>query len=137
MGVIGTISGYPSNKFAFPRSYITRVGVRSGPAAAIWTDNQVDLVNLSTGALYWTTIFWDTFWTWSSNRYTLDYIVSDCFYFPTPLSPPTPLDVIVVYETDPTTFEGIITVSPFAGQPMLFTHPTPPSPTDFWWPANP
>lgn len=134
MAVIGTKTCFPQAKFAFPRSYILDVGVRAGAATAIWSGRQVDLVNSTTGVLFWRTVFAEKFWPWSSNRYTLDYVAEECYYFPTIVSPPTPLNVRIWYETHPVTFNPMVVISPFAAQPFLYSTPTLPAPSSYWWP---
>lgn len=134
MAVIGTITCFPYAKMALTRAYIPKVGVRAGPAVANWSGRTVDLVDPLSGALYWRTVFYDKFWPWSSNRYTLDFVPEECYYFPVPGGPPTPLNVFVWFETEPVTADAIVVVSPFAGQPNLYPSPTPPAPPGYWYP---
>lgn len=131
---IGTVNGYPSDKFAFPRSYVRSVGVRSGTALAIWTDNRMDLTDPSTGVTYWTYVFKPEFWAWSSNRWTLDWILEESYYIPFVGSPKVPLNVVCIWVYEVGQFYPTIEVNPFPGQPFLNQHVLQGAPPDYWLP---
>lgn len=134
MPVIGTVTCFPSQKFAFPRSYMQRVGTRAGSAAALWTGRRVDLYDPGSGVVYWTLVFKQRFWEWSSNRYTLDWVLEEAYN--TYGTPPAnhPLDVFVWFVYNPTLNVNTIEISPFFGQPFLYDHALPAQDQPYWFP---
>jgi len=136
MAVIGTITCSPSAKFAFPRSYVEMVGLRAGYATAIWSGRSVDLIEPISGAIYWRTVFNERFWDWSSNRYTLDFAVEECYYFEAGTGNHIPLNIFVWWSQHPVTLATMIETSPFTGQPYSYPQSLPSSPGGYWFPPN-
>lgn len=130
----GNMTCFPSQKFAFPRAYIHRVGTRANTSIPLWTGRRLDLYDPPTGTIAWTLIFKEDFWNWNSNRWTLDWVLEASFN--TYGTPPTDhaLDMFVWYVVDPLTGQGTIEISPFFGQPYLFAHDLPPAPPGYWFP---
>lgn len=72
----GIVICYPQNKFNFPRSYVTKLKV---------VTNHINSVSYADGIITWghnppdavdgRTVLKANFITWSSNTYSLDYIV--------------------------------------------------------------
>lgn len=74
------LGGFPSNKFAFPRSYAYQLSFlgdtvdydQSGDTFTMWIDRGIGY-----GITY---VLHPYILPWSSNRYTLDYVVYDCWW---------------------------------------------------------
>ena len=72
--------GYPSNHFAFTRSYITELSImgdtndvdRVGDTFTMWIDRSIGY-----GVTY---VLQPYILPWSSNHYTVDYVVYDCWW---------------------------------------------------------
>ncbi len=97
---IGFQTCIPQAKFAFPRSYVWGVQIQSGAALAVWTDNHMDLIDTMTSYVYWSLTFDPRFWGWSSNRWTLDFVLTEAYYTVPPSPTHLDLPVTVSWRTD-------------------------------------
>jgi len=125
----------PSPKFAFPRSYVLNLAFTAGGWPMTQADNVFTLV-VGSPVVYTEVLeLYPNFFEWSSNRYTLDYIVKSIGYF-TPGGPLSPAGVGVNWfpNDDPPTpsilFDFVATGSP------LRRFSLPPAPPDYWMQAE-
>lgn len=69
---------YPQGRFAFPRSYVAGILVSDQAPQIQQFGNQFRTI-IDISVEYWITYLVDErFMAWSSNRWTLDYIVTSC-----------------------------------------------------------
>jgi hypothetical protein len=89
---IGTGSFSPGGRFAFPRSYIAGVNNYSAGFTLTQSLNQftLDFHPTFSSVYHWT--FDIDFWFLTSNCWTLDHIITECWYNNAPGDPQIPLD---------------------------------------------
>lgn len=102
MPLAGAGTFFPQGRFGFPRSYVERFVITQAfqPVASV---GPVFIMRPTPyGGLTWYLTLKDNFWAWSSNNFTLDYIVEDNYlivdgdptHYPVPYKlryiPPTP-----------------------------------------------
>lgn len=89
---IGTGAFYPGGRFTFPRSYIAKVFNCSAGFALSQNGNKFELSfhPAYPSVYHWT--FHPDFWKWTSNAWTLDHIITECYYVDTPSTVQIPLN---------------------------------------------
>lgn len=95
---IGVVTGQPTQKFAFPRSYIDGISIKSGVAVPVWASNRMDLWDTAFTSVYWSLYFKYDFWEWSSNRWTIDYVLEHAWYGSSDPATGSPLPVYCTYK---------------------------------------
>jgi hypothetical protein len=131
--MIGTGSFSPSGQFNFPRSYVRGIGIQIVSGTIAQTDNTFVLVNPPDPTFY-TLVFSDRFWNWSSNRYTLDWIIEESYYNPGGLGTQVPMPYLLTFYTDTTTPNPYIIFSPFSSPGGVTYYELPPPPPGYWLP---
>ena len=129
---IGTVTGQPSQHFAVPRSYLRGISIKSGAALPVWTDNQMMLWDFTLTTFYWGLIFKPEFWSWSSNRWTVDYMLHDAWYGNTNPILGSPLPVYVSYFGNLGTDQAVIEVAAFGLGDHNYPHDLPPADQPYW-----
>lgn len=132
---LGTGTFYPGGRFAFPRSYIYGIWLSFNNTASVnWTDNRVtfsDSGGVVTGAIR----FVPEFWSWSSNRYTMDYLIDESWYAIAPDPTEVPLPFALIYYIDPLNGRPYFVYQPFSTPGTgEFKHAAPPAPPGYWLP---
>jgi len=106
------VTGYfqPQPKFVFIRSYVTQIVVSDQAPGILFVGTKITtLIDPTTG--YRIEYNLRANWLpWSSNRYTLDYVVESCFWFGTYAGPPNVQDYGVAYLMHPTNFKMSIQI---------------------------
>jgi len=127
----------PGAQFVAPRSYYRTIRIRSGTAQAFWNDNVMSLQPVGGGWPYWVLVFDEDFWPWSSNRRTLDHVLSDAYYqvYPDPTHNNLPVQVWWTY--DSIINQVVLDCAAFGSGSFLQYHSTPPPPSDYWLPPVP
>lgn len=131
------LGGYPGNTFAFPRSYVTQLSVLGDSADVEFSGDLVTMFisrPLNYGVAY---ILQPYIQPWSSNRYTLDFVVQDCWWF-------FGLDgvhhvqdfTVNVWWRGTPARPTLTLVQPLAGTQEAFLD-LPPAPPDYWLPQFP
>ncbi len=89
---IGTGAFYPGGRFTFPRSYLAKVENCSAGFSLVQTYNKFSLsfAPAYVSVYHWT--FDERFWVWTSNVWTLDHIITECYYEQTPDPTQIPLN---------------------------------------------
>lgn len=134
MPVIGTGTFFPQGGFAFPRSYVGNVALPSD-----WDlEAQIDNFFIFNDFRFYNDRifirFLPQFWAWSSNRYTLDHCVIDCYYYPLPSTTPTPTPYSLSWLPATTTHNATLKLlSPFFGSGIQY-FPLPPRDQPYWLP---
>lgn len=134
MPVIGTGTFNPQGGFSFPRSYVGNVAFPADWTLESHTNEQFVFNDFM---FYNDRIFvnlYQPFWAWSSNRYTLDHIVVDCYYhaLPSTVDTPTPFSLTYLPPT-PTHAATLRLLSPFFGSTIQYFS-LPPVNQPYWLP---
>jgi hypothetical protein len=129
---IGTVTGQPSQHFAMPRSYLWGISIKSGAAVPVWSDNQMLLWDFTFTTFYWGLIFKPEFWAWSSNRWTVDFVLHDAWYGNTNPALGSPLPVYVSYFQNQQPEGAVLEVAAFGLGDHIYPHALP-STTDPYW----
>ena len=74
----GFLGAYPQPRFALPRSYAYQLSILDGAAAVTMVDNVITVMFNPLIGYYTTYVLDERFLPWSSNRWTLDFIVAAC-----------------------------------------------------------
>lgn len=131
------LGGYPGNTFAFPRSYMHQLSLlgdssdteQSGDVFTMWINRAIGY-----GVTY---VLQPYILPWSSNRYTLDFVVYDCWWFANFDGIHHPQGFTVNYWWRGSPARPTITlVQPLAGTQESFFE-IPPPPPDYWLPPFP
>lgn len=136
MPVIGTGTFLPQSGFNFPRSYVSSIAFPSDWTLESHAGNEFVFNDF---LFYNDRIFvnlYENFWPWSSNVYSLDHIVVDCYYhaLPSPVDLPTPFSLTWLPGT--TANNGkLVFLSPFFGSSVQ-TFALPAAPSSYWLPAR-
>jgi len=77
VGEAGVCTGIPQSRFAFNRSYIDRFLITQAFMPTDQVGRHFVLRPTPYGGLTWYITVKEKFWTWSSNNFTLDYIIED------------------------------------------------------------
>lgn len=77
---IGTGHFLPSAKFAFPRAYYRGIGFDIAGYTVTAADYSYRWVKVSDPFEIWTIAIDPRFYYWSSNRWTLDFVMTDFYY---------------------------------------------------------
>ena len=129
---IGTGSYFPSGRFSSPRSYIAQVYNASAGFSLVQTDNQFSLsfAPIYPSVYHWT--FDEDWWSWSSNMWTLDHIIIECYYQDTPNPTKIPLDFGLYWQRHTLVDKPYLLFLPNLNPavPILATFPG--TPIDYW-----
>lgn len=122
----------PGPRFALPRSYVVGFTYVSDADFAFMTDNFIFSGFVAIPGFLATKILFANFIPWSSNRYTLDFLVEASFY--TPDGGTTIIDSTcgVEYYNPPATNEFRIRIVDLPGGANTYNFALPPSPADYW-----
>lgn len=80
--------------------------------------------------------FDNNWWLWNSNKRTLDHVVKESWYKPTPSDPETPMDFIFSYNKNVLADGQNVYFYPFGlgGDPVVFDLPK--APLSYWLPPD-
>jgi len=131
--MIGTGSYDPQPKFAFPRSYVRGVAIQIVSGVVVQTGRFFQLQNPPDPTLYFI-VFNEKFWDWSSNRYTLDFVVEESYYQPGGVGSYVPMPFLVTYYTNTPDYSPYLVYSPFSSPGGITYYQLPPAPPDYWLP---
>lgn len=128
------LGGYPSNKFAFPRSYLKQFCIiatsgdveQSDDQFTVWFDRLIGY-----GVTF---ILQPNILPWNSNRYTLDYFVYDLWWhaFFDGVHHPDSYTAAMTWRGTPKRPTLSITLS--SGGTVETFFPLLPAPSDYWLP---
>jgi len=99
MAIYGAMACHPQGVFSFPRAYITRVvfGFDSG-AIITHSDGDFFITDGTNPIVHVVCNFKPNFWHYSSNGYSLDWIVKDWYLLLDPSPTPIPLSFNVDFQ---------------------------------------
>jgi len=134
MPAAGYFGGYPGDTFAFPRSYAWQLSIIGDIDSIAVDGNEITLwINPAIGYYILYTLD-PRFWNWSSNRWTLDYIVTDCRWFAFfDGVPHLQFFTVNFWYRGLTLIPTVSLIQPFAATLEEFI-PLPQSPPDYWKP---
>lgn len=123
----------PSPKFAIPRPYLRGIWLSfDTPAIVNWTDNSVDFADSAVPVVRGRITFAPNFWVWSSNRYTLDYVVIESWYAFAPFTTEIPLPFALTWYYD-VNLSTYLVYNPFSAVGTgAFKHDMPAAPPTYW-----
>lgn len=130
-----------SPKFAIPRQYLGGIEVGNEWTGISMTDNVITLFGTVPHLYYNIFIIRSNVLTWTSNTYTLDYILEDHYSINPPSTSHDPFYVTTEYLGAGAGLPGrvLLRLPGYDHQRAFF--PLPPSPTDYWmngwWPPPP
>jgi len=131
--MIGVGSFAPQAKFAFPRSYIRGIGIQIVSGTITPITNGWVLQNPPSPALYYV-VLEDRFWDWSSNAYTLDFVVKESYWTPDGSPSYVPMPFLVTYYTDTPNKSPYLIYSPFSSPGGVTYFELPSAPPGYWLP---
>jgi len=126
----------PQAKFAFPRSYFYEIVVEDQAPTILRVGNNIHtIIDASVGYGIWYIIN-PKMWAWSSNRYTLDHVVLDCWWEYGFDGVHHPQDYGVAWNGEPLRLKTHILIN----NPFLTTNfarfPVDPQPSNYWTPSQ-
>jgi hypothetical protein len=128
----GTTISSPNGRFAFNRGYVKALAVRAG-GWPVTVD--VTTVSIAVGSplIYTNYIqFEPNFWAWSSNTYTLDWVVAACWYV-VPGGTPAPATWGVNWFANvPPPYPVALDLDPIATDLPYTWVDLPPAPPGYW-----
>jgi len=136
--VRGAITSDHSLGFAFPRSYIqtVNINVTSGNIVA-QSDNEFTVSHPSFPDNIFHLVVDARFWAWSSNAWTIGYVVSDAWlhHVGTGVDEPSPVYIDMPRPPSPWYNQLRLSLYGVGDQNHIFELPSPPS--GYWMPAFP
>lgn len=132
---LGAGSYIPHAKFAFPRSYLAGVWFQFNPGSSVvWTDNFAAVTDVGGVITAGIEIAPEAF-AWSSNCYTLDFLITQSWYKIAPSPVEIPLPFALIWYTDPDTVIPYVVYQPFSAENTgNYKHLLPGAPDDYWGP---
>lgn len=131
---IGTGTFFPQGQFSFIRPYVGNFAVPS-----VWNleSHSAHQFVFNDFGIYNDRIFinlFPAFWGWTTNNYTLDHIVTDCYYhaLPSTVDTPTPFSLTFVPAT-PTRLATLKLLSPYFATTLQY-FPLPARDQPYWMP---
>lgn len=123
-----------SGRFSFPRSYFSQLWLAlEGNLTFTQTDNVIHFLYPPIPGYEAWFVFAPNFWEWSSNKFTLDYVLQYAYEKVTPMSPETPVTASLKYLRDETTGRNtlyVATIGPSNNVKILLPPPNQP----YWCP---
>lgn len=126
---------YPGAKFAFPRSYYYQIYVEDQSPNISRVGNFIHVdIDTSIGYGIWYKLR-PQFWNWSSNRYTLDFVIEDVWWEAFFDGVHHPQNVIVQYGSRGTPPIDSLIISNPAIQTDFVALPVQQAPGTYWTPT--
>jgi hypothetical protein len=132
MTILGTASYAQGPGYAFPRPYVAGIRFRFGPSVTFThSDNEF----IATDSLHpWVHVicnWYENFWEWHNNGYTIDHILTDWWLILDPDPTPQALNYGMGFEFRPTTLDYVVAIGVLGGT-IEYDFPLPPAPSDYW-----
>lgn len=134
--MIGTGTYSPDPKWSLTRAYVRAVAfpvelTLESVVDGVFTFNDFSLYNDRIVC-----VIEPRFWAWTSNHYTLDFIVKEAYYYPLPSTTPLPFNFAVRFlPAQPTSPAAIfVRVAPFSNTPLGYALPA--ATTPYWLPGS-
>lgn len=128
----GIISYVPQGKFWFPRSYVTTLKVHTNHVNSVsYADGLITWGHVPPDAVSGQTKIRDQIIPWSSNTYSLDFVVEWWFYVINPDPHEYEWGGEVSFAWDGTVKEHCLIVATESGDTDYY-FPLPPAPDNYW-----
>ena len=128
----GIISYVPQSQFRFTRSYITKLKVHTNHVnVPSYADGLITWVHSPLDAVIGYTKLKDNVVAWSSNTYSLDYLVEYWYYVITPSPTEYEWGGELSYSWDDTVKHTCLVVATVAAD-VDYYFDIPPAPPDYW-----
>lgn len=121
-----------SPKFAIPRQYLGGVEIGNEWAGISMTGNVITLFGTVPFLYYNIFVIRQNVLDWSSNSYTLDYVLEDHWSNVPPSTSHDPFMVRTEYLGQSATLPGRVLIRLMGYDHQRAFFPFPPSPTDYW-----
>ncbi len=136
MAIFGSPAYHPSAGFAFPRSYLDYITFGFGANAIIdQNQNEIYVTDGNNTSVHVVCNFYEPFWAWSSNKYSLDYLVVDWWIHLDGDPTKYPLSFIMDYEQDPVTLKKGLFIW-ISGWTTRYPVSFPQRDRPYWFPPN-
>lgn len=132
---IGTGTFYPGARFAFPRSYIYQLDI-AGYGDLVTQVGNIFTIHDTVGGTATVAIIKidNRFVPWSSNGWTLDFIVTDFYALINGNPPEVPLNFALGYAKSSLNQRPCLRFEWFTGAPLYQTFPLAGQPLNYWLP---
>jgi hypothetical protein len=98
----------------------------------------MDLIDPPTGYVFWSLTFDPRFWAWSSNRWTLDFVLTEAYYTVPPSPTRIPLPITVSWRMDWNVgLFPVINIAAFGSGGVFQFHQLDHQPAGYWLPPWP
>jgi len=97
---IGTITYSPSGRFAFPRSYVYGIAIGRYGDTITQVANEFTIHAVPPDPSFAVLRLDPRFWLWSSNRWTLDHVITDWYVDIGGIPPHVPLTGTLSWQTN-------------------------------------
>lgn len=137
MPIFGSAAYVPGGQFNFPRSYVYRVTFGFGAGAIITPSGGNFYITDGTNPIVHVVCnFRPNAWAWSSNVYSLDYLIEDWWLIIDPNPNPLPLNFALYYQV--WTADNIPELAiNIAGATTRYENAMPDAPPGYWKPPPP
>lgn len=134
---LGAGTFVPQGQFNFPRSYVAGVWLSFDTGSLVsWFTNRVTFLDPS-HTVFGTILFAPEFWDWSSNVYSMDFLILESWYSFPPSPVEIPLPFRLIYYLDPLDNVPYFVYQPFSAIGTgAFKHLLPPAPPTYWRPTQ-
>ncbi len=132
----GVVSFVPRGKFNFPRSYVNHIKIHTNHVnVPSYADGLITWVHSPLDAVTGYTKIKDVFIPWTSNTYSLDFLVEWWYYVIAPSPTEFEWGGELSFAYDALINDNCLIVATEAADTDYY-FPLPPSPTDYW-PSQP
>jgi hypothetical protein len=129
---VGTFT--PNGRFSVPRSFINDIVVYHNGDTIVQVANSFTIHAPFPDPTIGFFRLDNRFWGWSSNYWTLDYIITDCWYKLGGVGAEIPMPFQLHYYNEPTTGRTGLSFGWFSAESDPHPHPLPSAPLNYWLP---
>lgn len=126
----------PHARFFFPRPYVNRWVVYGDWPSGTFEDNTHIGRSLDASDWYFYVIMKENVWDWSSNMYSLDYILEDAYATSIPLGITVPLNMEVIWQPNTTEPFPYLQFNRIGATTFNYVTDIPAAPSDYWLQPN-
>lgn len=127
---------YPNGaKFSFPRSYIPTFNVRVNTPVTDLGTGEFTFPDGSVPGRHYHIVIFEKFYPWSSNKYTMDFVIEQSYYVTDPSPTETPMPFTLIFAPTSDGVNGLFFFpfgAPFTDNNIFLL---PPAPPDYWTPV--
>jgi hypothetical protein len=124
--------GNPSLRFFFNRGWVTEWDVFGDWPSGHFEDNVHIGRSLDASDWYFYVIMKPNVWEWSSNMYSLDYMLQDAYATSVPLGITVPLTMDVLWQPNTSRPFPYLQMNRAGSEIYQYTQVLPPAPSSYW-----